>query len=258
MNDINAFSRVAITAAREAGEYAREHLGRIKEIGHKTGANDLVTDVDKASEKMIIDRIKHSFPDHSILAEESGADQSGGPVRWIIDPLDGTVNYAHGFPVFCVSIGIEVDGIVVAGAVYDPMRNEMFTAEKDKGAFLDGEPINVSSVENVAEALVITGFAYSAEGKRANIDYFRAMIENAQAVRRIGSAALDLCYVACGRCDGFWELGLKPWDTAAGQLIVKEAGGSVTDLSGQGFMVDRDEILATNGRIHSEMLQFLK
>ncbi|MFH1552482.1 MAG: inositol monophosphatase family protein [Candidatus Omnitrophota bacterium] len=258
MEDLRRIKTLAEKAAREAGGYALEHIGKLKEISRKTGINDLVTDVDKMSEKIIIDRIHNEFPQHSILAEESGEHASDGIFRWIIDPLDGTTNYAHGFPVFCVSIGVAEGGSVKIGVVYDPSRDELFTAEEGKGAFLGGKRIKVSETGTVANSLIATGFAYDVAGKIDNIESFKTMLKNAQAVRRAGSAAIDLCYVACGRFDGFWELGLNPWDTAAGQLIVKEAGGVVTKLNGEPFEIYQKKILATNGRIHNEMRKLLE
>ncbi len=257
MKELERIKEVAIDAAREAGTYALNRMGNLVEISHKGGFTNLVTDVDKKCEKGIIDRIKKEFPSHSILAEESGEEVTGGPFRWIVDPLDGTTNYAHAFPVFCVSIGVVSGGSVKVAVVYDPSRDELFTAEEGKGAFLNGRPINVSDMEKVRDSLLATGFAYNIEGKLANIKYFKVMMEKAQAVRRPGSAALDLCYVACGRFDGFWEFDLNPWDTAAGQLIVKEAGGTVALLNGKPFDIHEKEIVATNGKIHKEMLTLL-
>ncbi|MFC1570763.1 inositol monophosphatase family protein [Candidatus Omnitrophota bacterium] len=249
---------VAQEAAKEAGKYLLGRLGNIKEVSRKRGITDLVTDVDKGSEKIIIDRIKKSFPEHSILAEESGEHEAKGEVRWVIDPLDGTTNYAHCFPAFCVSIGVVIDGVVKVGVVYDPSRDELFTATEGRGAMLNKKPIKVSSVSTVQESLVATGFGYNVDEKMSNIGYFKVLLEKAQAVRRPGSAALDLINVACGRLDGFWELGLAPWDTAAGQLIVKEAGGTVTTMEGAPFDIYIKGIVATNSVIHDEMLSLLK
>ena len=258
MEDISRMKEVAVEAALKAGKYAALRVDNIKDISHKTGANDLVTDVDKASEKIIIETIKKTFPDHYILAEESGDHLGGGDVKWVIDPIDGTTNYAHGFPVFCVSIGVLVpDEKVKIGVVYDPSRDELFTAEEGKNAFLNGKPISVSKRGSVQESLIATGFEYTLEGKIANMKHFRSVINHAQAVRRAGSAAIDLCYVACGRYDGFWEMGLSPWDTAAGYLIVKEAGGMVTRFDGAEFDIYGKEVIATNGPIHQELSALL-
>jgi myo-inositol-1(or 4)-monophosphatase len=249
---------VAVKVAREAGEYAASHIKDIGRVRHKGGdVNNLVTDVDERCEEMIMSGIKASFPDHSILAEESGKHAEGDACLWFVDPLDGTINFAHGFPAFCVSIGVRFGGGMKIGVVYDPCRDELFSAEEGKGAFLDGRRINVSGVGAVQGALVTTGFASSMAAKENNVRYFMNVLKGVQAVRRVGSAALDLCYVASGRFDGFWELGLSPWDTAAGQLIVKESGGSVTCLGGGPYDVYKKEIVATNGLIHKEMLALL-
>lgn len=258
MEDNGKILKVAIEAAKEAGEHMLENIGKLKEVSRKRGFNDLVTNVDKASEKIIMDKIREVFPDHSILAEESGEHDAKGDVKWVIDPLDGTTNYAHTFPSFCVSIGVIIGDSVKVGVVYDPTRDELFSCQEGRGASLNGNPIKVSSVPSVQESLVATGFGYDVNDKLANVEYFKTMLIKAQAVRRPGSAALDLCYVACGRLDGFWELGLSPWDTAAGQFLVKEAGGLVTTMEGGPFDIYMKGIVATNGIIHKEMLDLLK
>ncbi len=258
MEDLDKIKKVAEEMAREAGEYAIKHIDKVAQVSHKGGYNNLVTDVDKKCESVIINRINKEFPSHSILAEESGDHASKSSVKWFVDPLDGTTNYAHAFPVFCTSIGVAFDSIVKVGIVYDPSRDELFAAEDGKGAFLNGKRISVSGIKTVNDSLMATGFAYDLKGKVANIDAFKVMLENAQAVRRAGSAAIDLCYVACGRFDGFWELGLNPWDTAAGQLIVKESGGVVTTIENGPFDVYKKDILATNGKIHEQILRLMK
>jgi myo-inositol-1(or 4)-monophosphatase len=248
----------AKTAAMEAGKYIFEHLGKIKEITSKSGDNDLVTDVDKSSEAIIVKTIKDAFPLHSILAEESGKSGPGGSgIAWIIDPLDGTVNYAHTFPFFCVSIGVMAGDRVEVGVVYDPVRKEMFSAERSAGAFLNDTKIQVTGVDKVKRSLIATGFAYSPEKRSVNMELFERVIAKAQALRRPGAAALDLCYVAAGRVDGFWELGLSPWDTAAGHLIVTEAGGKVSMMDNSAYDIFKENILATNGIIHDEMSELL-
>ena len=257
MEQVREIKQVAENAAREAGAYVAEHLNKLKDISYKGGINNLVTDVDLASEKIIKDMIKSRFPSHSILAEEGGEEPGGGSYKWIIDPLDGTTNFAHGFPVFCVSIGVMLDNEVITGIVYDPTRQELFSAEKGKGAFLNGERISVSGRRLVERSLISTGFAYDVEEKFDNLKSFQTMLKSAQAVRRAGSAAIDLCYVACGRFDGFWELGLNPWDTAAGHLMAAESGGRVSTISGQAYDIFKKDILATNGYIHSEMISLL-
>ncbi|OGQ58237.1 MAG: inositol monophosphatase [Deltaproteobacteria bacterium RIFCSPLOWO2_02_FULL_50_16] len=246
--------KLAKKIAQGAGAIQRRHLGRIKNIRFKGDIN-LLTEVDQACEKFIIDKIKAHYPDHDILAEESGTSYSqSSDYRWIIDPLDGTTNYAHGYPFFGVSIGLEYRGKIVCGVVYDPIRDELFSAVKDKGADLNGKPICVSKNQSLKKSLLATGFAYNVhETEIDNLDHFSNFIKTAQAVRRDGTAALDLCYVACGRFDGYWELGLWPWDVAAGYLIVEEAGGRVTQFRGTSFDVYGKEIVASNGLIHDEM-----
>jgi myo-inositol-1(or 4)-monophosphatase len=258
MEDLDQIQEVAVFAAREAGKYILKNVGKIKEVTHKEGLNNLVTDVDKASEKIIIGIIKDSFPGHSILAEESGREDAASRITWVIDPIDGTINYEHGFPVFCVSIGVAFGDVIKIGAVYDPTRDELFYAQEGKGAFLNGRKINVSSRDKIQDSLVATGFPYNLEGRIRNFDNFKTMLGSARAVRRPGSAAIDLSYIACGRLDGYWELGLSPWDTAAAQLLVKEAGGSVTTFYGGTYGIFEKEIVATNGKIHDEMLSLLQ
>ncbi|MFH1847257.1 MAG: inositol monophosphatase family protein [Candidatus Omnitrophota bacterium] len=258
MKEFKKIKKCAIRAAKQAGDYALKHVGKIRQIEHKSGENNLVTDVDKSCERAIVEAIKKEFPNHSILAEEGSGRETESPIKWIIDPLDGTTNYAHGFPFFCVSIAVAFGDKVMIGIVYDPSKKEFFSAEQGKGAFLNKKRIFVSKLRSVKESLIATGFAYDEQGKIANIGHFEKMLKNAQAIRRAGSAAIDLCYVAAGRFDGFWELGLSPWDTAAGQLILIEAGGTITMLDGEPFDVFKKELVASNGVIHKEMLFLLK
>jgi myo-inositol-1(or 4)-monophosphatase len=251
---------LAIRAAREAGELLRANLGRHIEV-HKKGPIDLVTEVDIASERLIKGLIATHYPRHAVLGEETGTSGSAPAAEylWIIDPLDGTTNYAHGYPCFCVSIAVERRGELLAGVIYDPTRDELFAAERGSGATLNNRPIRVSDTAPLSRALLVTGFPYNiSAGEFTNLEHFRNFSLNAQAVRRDGSAALDLCYVACGRFDGFWELALKAWDTAAGSLIVAEAGGRVTDFSARAFDVRRPECVASNGLVHDEMLAVLR
>jgi myo-inositol-1(or 4)-monophosphatase len=255
--ELNRIKEVAVEAAKEAGQYAFSKIDSAHEVSRKKGFTDLVTEVDKKCESIIIDKIKKEFPSHSILAEESGEHTSEAEYLWVIDPLDGTTNYAHGYPVFCVSIGIMSDEKVRIGVVYDPSRDELFTAEEGKGAFLNDKRIKVSETDSLENSLTATGFAYDIKGKLINLKNFKNMLQKVQAVRRAGSAAIDLCYIACGRFDGFWELGLNPWDTAAGELIVKEAGGKITRLNGTEFSIFDRDISASNGKIHEEMLKEL-
>ncbi|MBF0217588.1 MAG: inositol monophosphatase [Candidatus Omnitrophica bacterium] len=248
---------VAVRAAKEAGRYALAHMGKLKEIEEKTSMNDLVTDVDKHCEKTIIGIILKEFPEHSIIAEESGKTINEEEYHWVIDPLDGTTNYAHTLPIFCTSIGVMRGPKVIAGAIYDPSRDELFTASDGKGAFLNGKRISVSASTKVNSSLLVTGFAYDIDGRLLALPYFTEMLRHARAVRRLGSAALDLSYVASGRFDGFWEFGLNPWDMAAGQLLVKEAGGIVTDMEGEELNIFKKNIIASNSSIHSELLSLL-
>jgi myo-inositol-1(or 4)-monophosphatase len=244
--------------SRAAGDILNYYAHREKGIELKGQAN-LVTIADKKSEELIIGGILSRYPSHSILAEESGVTQPGASVQWIIDPVDGTTNFAHGYPFYCVSIAVEENGEVICGVVYDPVRDEMFTAAAGEGAYCNGERIQVSTADQLSKSLLITGFPYNfRERIDTIIEQFRSFLVASQAVRRGGSAALDLCYVAAGRLDGFWELNLQAWDTAAGQLILKEAGGRVTDFKGGPFSIYEKEILASNGRIHEEMLAVLR
>lgn len=245
------------SVAREAGILLRERLHEDHTVGYK-GENDLVTETDRLSEALILRRIAEVFPDHAILAEESPERHTGSDFRWIIDPLDGTTNYAHGFPFFCVSIALEVEGVVRLGAVYNPIQDEFFLAQKGAGARLNGRPMAVSRTNELSRSLLGTGFPYDIrENRNNNLNYFRTMAKRAQAIRRPGSAALDLAYVAAGRFDGFWELKLSPWDTAAGWLLITEAGGIVTDLTGAPYGLSSLHLLASNGLIHREMLALL-
>ena len=248
----------AIRVAKDAGALLRDRLGTRIDIGHK-GSINLVTDVDLASEKLIREAISTYHPRHEILAEEGGLTESNSEYRWIVDPLDGTTNYAHGYPVFCVSIALEHKGEVMLGVVYDPTREELFTAERGAGAALNNRPIRVSKIDDLTQSILSTGFPYDIKtSKLTNLDHWANFAMNAQALRRDGAAALDLCYVACGRYDGFWELNLSPWDTAAGSLIVAEAGGRVTAFDGGAFSNYKPEVVASNGLIHERMIDVLK
>jgi myo-inositol-1(or 4)-monophosphatase len=252
----------AIQTAREAGRLLSERLGSILKV-HNKGEIELLTESDLASERLIIDRIKTFHPRHAILAEESGETETGnlaesrGEWKWIIDPLDGTTNYAHGYPCFCVSIALEHNGVLELGVIYDPMRDEMFTAERGQGAALNGRRIRVSQIDNLNRALLCTGFPYDVRERSDFARHFTNFIMHAQAVRRDGAAAIDLAYVACGRFDGFWEEGLKPWDLAAGVLMIEEAGGEVTNYDGSPFSVYQPPILASNGLVHEQMMRVL-
>lgn len=248
---------VALRAVQEAGALLKKGFGE-EQIVHFKGEIDIVTEMDNRSEALISNLILHEFPDHSLLSEERGRHEGPAKYRWIIDPLDGTTNYAHGFPFFSVAIAVELKEQLLYGVVYDPLREELFEAESGRGAFLNGERIQVSRVKELTKALLATGFPYDVRrGGEDNIAHFINFLKVAQAVRRPGSACLDLCYVAAGRLDGFWELKLHPWDMAAGSLIVREAGGLVTDLKGGPYRIAGREIVASNGLIHKAMLEVL-
>ncbi|MDH3890317.1 MAG: inositol monophosphatase [candidate division Zixibacteria bacterium] len=254
---IKRLSGLSAELAREAGGVLKQGFNRRLSIVYK-GRIDPVTQFDLKAEKLITSRIRKLYPDHAILAEEGTAVDSLSPYRWVIDPLDGTVNYAHGFPMYCVSIAVEYEEQAVAAAVFDPERNEMFTAAVGLGSFLDSRKIHVSSESRLDRSLLATGFSYKVSTERRNnLGLFARMVKKAQGVRRPGSAALDLCWLACGRIDGFWELNLHPWDTAAARLIVEQAGGRVTRLNARPFSIFDKDILASNGRIHRAMQKVL-
>jgi myo-inositol-1(or 4)-monophosphatase len=255
--DLQTFLLAATEAAKTAGAYSRSRFGTRLDVEMKGEINP-VTEVDKESERLIAESLRRRFPDHDILGEEGQGQRKDSPYKWIIDPLDGTVNYSHGYPLYAVSIALEFEGSIIAGAVYDPLHEEMFSAVKGGGAFLNGNPIRVSGVEKLIQAMIGTGFSYTfKQNKDKSLEHFQNIIMRAQAVRRDGVAAIDLCYVACGRFDGFWELNLFPWDVAAGVLIITEAHGKVSRFDGTPFSVYDKEILVTNGIVHAEMISAL-
>jgi myo-inositol-1(or 4)-monophosphatase len=244
--------------ARQAGKLLAEKLTRHNQIYYK-GTIDLVTEADKMSEKLILAEISRRYPEHGILSEESAQKNEQATMRWIIDPLDGTTNYAHGFPFFCVSIALENEGVVVLGVIYDPTRDDLFTAERAGGAYCNGRKLHVSSVNDLSRSLLATGFPYDIRvSKDNNLNFFNAMAVKAQAIRRAGAAALDLAYLAAGRFDGLWELKLKPWDTAAGCLMVTEAGGVISDMAGKKWHLNSPNLLASNGLISEQMLDVFR
>lgn len=256
--DLQAIKSVAVAAAREGGAVLEAKLGRIDRIDKK-GDIDLVTDADTAAEATVIECIRRAFPDHGILSEECGDAGGNADGRWVVDPLDGTTNFAHGIPMFAVSIGFCQGGDVLVGVVFNPVTRELFSAVRGQGAHLNGRPISVSRTAAMIDSLLVTGFPYNFKTIfETVIGRMAACLEAAQGIRRLGSAALDLCYVACGRFEGFWEQNLNPWDTAAGMCIALEAGGMVTDFGGGAYdPFGSSEILATNGRIHGEMIRLL-
>jgi myo-inositol-1(or 4)-monophosphatase len=262
------FAHVAEGIARQAGALLREFYTKGVETEYK-GDVDLVTEADRASEKLIREKLTAAFPGHGIFGEEGTREQLDSEYRWYVDPLDGTTNFAHGFPAFCVILGLErraaglakdagdlskdKDGEIVAGVIYDPLRDEMFSAERGKGAFLNGKAIHVSKTRTLAESLTATGFPSHKRHSSPNMHFYQEITLRSHGVRRAGSAGLDLAYVACGRLDGFWEFNLNPWDTSAGVLLVEEAGGTVTHFDGGRFTLDSREVFATNGLVKAEM-----
>ncbi len=248
----------AVEAVVCAGDMMTARFGNVGRIDKK-GTIDLVTEVDVAIERVFRRLIESRFPDHAVLGEEMGG--SATPPRgpcWVFDPIDGTTNFAHGVPIFCASLAFEVDGVAQVAAVFDPNRRELFTAERGRGASLNGRPIRVSPASTLLDALLVTGFPYDVHGRLDEVlRLFRAFVGRARGVRRLGSAAIDLCYVAAGRLDGFWERGLSPWDIAGGALLVEEAGGCVTDMGGRPFRSRGGEVLATNGLLHDAMLEVI-
>jgi myo-inositol-1(or 4)-monophosphatase len=258
-DETRAVLELAVRLARGAGAIQRERWRTRPAIRTKSTATDLVTEVDHACERLVVEALHRERPGDAILAEEgSGEDLPGARFRWIVDPLDGTVNFAHGYPRFCVSIGVERDGERHVGVVYDPILDELFHAVRAGGAFVNGARIHVSEETELGRSLLATGFAYDAAGRNENLVHFGAFMNRTRGLRRDGSAALDLSYVACGRLDGFWELHLHPWDVAAGFLLVEEAGGRVSGLAGDPPSRSGAETVASNGRIHDAMLGVLR
>ena len=250
---------VAIEAAREAGQFLRYSVGRVRSGETKEGEErNLVSEIDRGSEERIISIIRRHYPTHGILAEESGASPTDAEYKWIIDPLDGTTNFLHGLPIFCVTIGIEYRGEIIAGVVYDPNQDVLYTAEKGKGAYMNGRRMKVSTTGRLIDSVLMTGFPYDiAKNPDHAVEHFVDFLMEARGIRRFGSAALDLCYVAAGRLDGFWEVNLHPWDMAAGILLVTEAGGTVSDFSGAPLSIYGRKIVASNGVIHGAMVRVL-
>jgi myo-inositol-1(or 4)-monophosphatase len=249
------YLETAVEIAREAGALLANYLERRPAFELK-GEFDLVTEADRASEKLVVERLRTHYPSHAIVAEEGGGHESASEYRWFVDPLDGTTNFAHSFPMFNITMGLERAGEMIAGVVYDPIRQEMFTAERGSGAYLNNRRIRVSNARNVSDSLSSTGFPSRKRHHNVNIHFYYQMAMASHGVRRTGSAAIDLAYVSCGRLDFFWEFGLKPWDMAAGTLLVQEAGGRVSDMRGASHSVTAsDHLLADNGHLHDEVIQ---
>ncbi|HYF01974.1 MAG TPA: inositol monophosphatase family protein [Patescibacteria group bacterium] len=260
---MNEFLQCAVEAAQMAGAILKEGFGTHFKTENKEGIHNLVTEYDHKAERAIIEHITKLFPLHTFLAEESGA--SGAKtflkdqVRWIIDPLDGTVNFAHNIPIFCVSVAAELNGEIVAGAIYQPITDELFTATKGGGAFLNGNPLKVTNTKVLKDSILVTGFPYNvSENPNGCIDHFSCLLKLGLPIRRLGSAAIDLAYVAAGRFDGFWEVRLQPWDVAAGWLLVIEAGGKLTHYDNSEYALGEGTMLATNGKIHDELREYLQ
>lgn len=248
-----------IEIAKEAGQIIREGFGKDISVEFKTDKANLVTNIDKAAEKIITDYITKNYPLHSILAEESGNNRKDSEFTWIIDPLDGTTNFAHKLPIFAVSIGLQKNGETILGVVYDVMRDIIYSTERGSGSYSNGIKLNVSSNQNLDESVVVTGFAYDRKDKyKSAISVFGEFINKTRAVRRLGSAAIDFCYVASGVFDGFWEANLSPWDVCAGMLLVEEAGGRVTNFNNKRINIDSNQFLASNGKIHTKMVDVIK
>src|SRR5215216_7422464 len=254
---LDEYAHQAARIARDAGQILRDRFGQPHDVRFK-GAIDLVTEADQAAEDLIADRLRALCPDHDLLCEEGSVGlTAGNAYRWVVDPLDGTTNFAHGLPTFAVSIALEDAGVPVVGVVYDPMRDELFVARRGGGATLNGAPIHVSGVDRLISSILVTGFSYDFERRAQQAEIWLDFLTRVQAIRQTGSAALNLCYIAAGRLEGYWERGISPWDVSAGAVIVTEAGGTVTDMRGGAFHSDDREILASNGKLHPGLLDII-
>ena len=252
------FLEFAKKTAKEAGIILMKHYGNIASIKRKSTDIDLLTIADTESEIFILEKIKSTYPDHHIIAEESSITKKNSKYRWVIDPLDGTTNFVHNLPIFAVSIGLQFNEDTILGVVYNPVADRCFFAEKNGGSFLNGKPIHITSTITLSDSLLVTGFPYIHDDNwERGFALFKELYGKTQGIRRLGAAALDFCFVAMGRFEGFWEFGLQPWDVCAGTLILKEAGGKVSDWDGSPFPFSGERILATNGHIHMEMMQTL-
>ncbi|MGH2575614.1 MAG: inositol monophosphatase family protein [Ignavibacteria bacterium] len=257
--DYKGFKKVLLQALDESAKILLKNFNKNFRIGRKKDYTDLVTEIDRKSESKIIEVIHNAFPEHNILSEECGNLNLDSDYVWIIDPIDGTINYTHAVPIFCISVALEFKKELKLGAVYNPLSKEKFFSEAGRGAYLNGEKILVSKTKNLKDSLLVTGFPYRAKDNIDHcIDHFNNFVKSGLPIRRLGSAAIDLCYVACGRFDGFWEVSLNPWDVAAGYLILKESGGEASDFKGNKYSIYNKQILASNGKIHSEMIEVLQ
>ena len=251
---LDDFLQFTVDIAREAGAILRDRFGQPHEVRFK-GTIDLVTEADQAAEALIASRLREAYVDHDLLGEEgSRGEPTNSPYRWVIDPLDGTTNFAHGLPTFAVSVGLEENGVPVVGVVYDPMRDELFAARRGGGATLNDEPIRVSATDRLIGALLVTGFSYDLAIRERQADTWRQFLTQVQAIRQTGSSAINLAYIAAGRLDGYWEWGILPWDVSAGALLVTEAGGTLTDMAGGPFGTHDREIVASNGLLHADLI----
>lgn len=259
MSELRSFLHTAIHAATESGRIQQAHVGGDLQIDTKSSETDLVTHVDKLCETRIREILLAAYPDHAILGEEqgTGATATDARHRWVVDPIDGTLNFAHGFPFYCTSIGLHIDGEPAVGVVYDAVRDELFTATRGGGAYLNGRPLRVTTETVLKQAMLVTGFAYVEDRIARNVEVFARMLPKARSVRRPGAAALDLSYVAAGRVDGFWELGLQPWDVAAAMVIVREAGGTLTGGDGGVYSLGDETLVASNGALHATLIDAL-
>jgi myo-inositol-1(or 4)-monophosphatase len=254
---LSDYADQAAQIARDAGQILRDRFGQPHDVRFK-GTIDLVTEADQAAEDLIAERLRALCPEHDLLCEEGSVGATtGAALRWVVDPLDGTTNFAHGLPTFAVSIALEDAGIPIVGVVYDPMRDELFVARRGGGATLNGAPIHVSGVDQLISSILVTGFSYDFERRAQQAEVWRDFLTRVQAIRQTGSAALNLCYIAAGRLDGYWERGISPWDVAAGAVVVTEAGGTVTNMCGGSFRSDDREVLASNGRLHGVLLDII-
>lgn len=256
--ELDALKKTALDVAQAGGDTALRGFGKTKQIDFKSSHTDLVTEFDQLAQKVIVNILQARYPSHGILAEENLSTDLDADYVWVIDPIDGTTNYAHHSPIFCVSIGLLHQGEPIIGVVYAPRMLEMFVAVKGQGATLNGRPIETSKIEQLSQSVLATGFYYDETIIQKNLIYFGSLIHQSRAIRRLGSAALDMCWVAAGRFDAYWEMGLKPWDVTAGRIMITEAGGKISDFEGGKYEIDTHNLLCSNGRIHDQMMAALR